>query len=532
MPYPSPGVVLDYIVVSGSGSYVFYPFNGSNTFLVTGAAYFSGLLTFEAGCVVKFEASANTSLLTYYGVLCNGTQASPSVLTSFRDYAYGEDIGGLPGQSAWTALSLYGVTTSQTLQWLTVRNATNALVFYDGGACGSTVYAVTNCSLFDCTIGVAADWQTTVSINNSTCCEVSTPVYNVGCSVQGALTAVNPPTITTSPSSQCQFVLPNNNVTFTAAASPSPCTYAWTLNNRRVGTSQSVTLGPSQLGTNYGGQEVWVYATNANGTANPAGGWVGIVNGSALAVANHWTDYTNNKSCILWSNEGTGDPPTGLAWNTNCLLYGKTGFTAISQRNEFEPAPGQCPVTALTPRHGYTRGHGMGFPGDSGGFNSAFNGSNVYFCAASGTLVTATVANGYTRYDTNNNYDYTILVFNADLPSTIQPMAVSYAPPTSYSVVFNTTQQGYMSANNPPFWLYNTIGEPASDPNAFPPFNEYPTFLLGDSGSPVMVPETDDVLVFLYGDTTSAPCAQMQTDMNTLSTNVGCTQYLMNRYDH
>ena len=47
-----------------------------------------------------------------------------------------------------------------------------------------------------------------------------------------------------------------------------------------------------------------------------------------------------------------------------------------------------------------------------------------------------------------------------------------------------------------------------------------------------MVPETDDVLVFLYGDTTSAPCAQMQTDMNTLSTNVGCTQYLMNRYHH
>ena len=147
-----------------------------------------------------------------------------------------------------------------------------------------------------------------------------------------------------------------------------------------------------------------------------------------MAWANHWTNYTNNKSCILWSNEGTGDPPTGLAWTTP--FYGKTGFTAISQRNEFEPAPGQCPVTALTPRHGYTRGHGMGFPGDSGGFNSAFNGSNVYFCAASGTLVTATVANGYTRYDTNNNYDYTILVFNADLPSTIQPMAVSYAPPT------------------------------------------------------------------------------------------------------
>jgi len=45
-----------------------------------------------------------------------------------------------------------------------------------------------------------------------------------------------------------------------------------------------------------------------------------------------------------------------------------------------------------------------------------------------------------------------------------------------------------------------------------------------------MLPTTDDVLVFLGGDTTSAPCGQMQTDMDALSTSVGCPQYRMTQY--
>jgi hypothetical protein len=320
------------------------------------------------------------------------------------------------------------------------------------------------------------------------------------------------------------------NVSFTAAASPSTCTYTWAVpqNGGLVGTGSSLTLTQGQLGTLYGGQKVWVYATDPYGNTGFDGGWVGIVDSSAMAVATNWITYTNGKDCSLWTIRTTNNPPN-LEWNPSCLLYGMTGFTAISQRNQwdvsFSGAPGQMPVTALTARHGYMRGHGAGFPQyvTYGGFNTNFNGSNVYFCASNNTVVTATVTNGFTRlYYTNSVaiYDYTILIFNADLPSTIQPMAVSYSPPPSYSVVFNTEQYGYMSANYPPFGATNSIDLLSADPDAFPPFNVYQTDVLGDSGSPVMVPWTNNVLVFLNGDTTTGPCAQMQTDMDTLSTNI------------
>jgi hypothetical protein len=186
------------------------------------------------------------------------------------------------------------------------------------------------------------------------------------------------------------------------------------------------------------------------------------------------------------------------------------------------------------------RGHGtyQSYPANYADFNTGFNGKKVYFCTGDGnnTLITATVASAFTRYYGSGATDYTIVVFNADLQSTIQPMQVTYSPPTYQSVVFNTTQGGYMSANNPPFTgsdvpfgIFSNMG---ADPDAFPPFNQYPTYLAGDSGSPSMVPETDDVLVFFSGDTTTGPCPQMQTDMDTLSTSVGCTLYRMTQYRH
>jgi len=538
-PYRTPGVVLDYItVVQGTGSYRFYEYSpsgplynpsGGTNFYVKYSCYFNGTLTFDAGCVLKF-ANDSPVLLTYGGVTCNYTSGVPSVLTSIWDPVYGDPMdGGGPAQAADTALCLYGVTTSQTLQGLTVRYAMLALGFYDGGTCGSAAYSVNNCSLFNCEYGIRADYQTTVSINNSTCCEVSTPVINVGaCSVQGALSAMSPPAITNLP--LCQFVLPNTSVNFTSAASPPSLTYTWSLDHTPtlvyvVGTNTSVSIPPGTLGTGYGGQKVHFYATAPYGSGE-AGAWVGIVDSSALAVATNWITYTNGKGCALWNTRSTNNPPS-LAWNTGCLLYGKTGFTAISQRDDWNWAyPGQLPVTALTSRHGYMRGHGTAGTTNNvpfAGYNTNYNGQNVYFCTSNSTVVTATVTNAYTRCWGSDLLDYTILVFSADLPSTIHPMAIPlyYGTPTSYSVVFNTEQGGQMTANNPPFpSLSPAFGAPA-DADAFPPFNQAVTFKGGDSGSPIMLPTTDDVLVFLGGDSTSPASSQMQFDMDTLSTSVG-----------
>jgi hypothetical protein len=536
MPYKTPGVVLDYITVQGSGS---YDFTNGSTFWVSANCYFQGTLTFEAGCLLKYGVgySPGTCLLTYGGVVCNGTQASPSILTCEGDYVYGDNLQGPTIQKASPALWLYNVPTDQGIQWMVVRYAATAFLFHGTSATGEI--AVNNCSVSDCGCGIFTDGPH-VTLGSSTCCQVSWPIDDYGGIVNGTFTTAYPPTITTWPSSQCQFVLPTySSVTFNAAATPSSCSYTWVLFNGingcyyLVGTGQSVTLTPSQIGTTYGGYKVSVYVTDTYRTTFD-GGWVGIVDQSAMDVYNHWTSYTNGKTCNLWSSRPTTDPPTGLAWDGSCLLYGKTGFTAISQCSQFAPR-GQMPVTALTPRHGYTRGHGAGYPYGYAGFNSGFNGSNVYFCTATGTLVTATVTNAYTRLNTFENFDYTILVFSADLPSTIQPMEVSYSLPQSYSVIFNTTQgdsqHGYMSANNPPFWVYNSSNlEQSADPDAFPPFNQHGTYFDGDSGSPVMLPTTDDVLVFLKGDSTTAPCGQMQTDMDALSTSVGCPLYKMTQY--
>jgi hypothetical protein len=537
-PYKTPGVVLDYITVQGS---VTYDFTNGSTFFVSANCYFQGTLTFEAGCLVKY--GLNKCLLTYGGVVCNGTQASPSILTCQGDYVYGENLQGWTSQNASPALWLYNVPTCQEIQWMVVRYAATAFLFHGTAATGEI--AVNNCSVSDCGCGIFTDGPY-VTLGSSTCCQVSWPIDDYGGTVHGTFTTAYPPTITTSPSSQCQFVLPTySSVTFTVAATPSSCSYTWVLYTIQglwyvVGTSQSVTLWPATLGTTYGGYKVFVYVTDTYMTSID-GGWVGIVDSDGMAVAQHWASYTNNKTCNLWSNRPTTNPPRGLAWDPTCLLYGKAGFTAISQCDDWNVGiRGQMAVTALTPRHGYMRGHGAGTQDYKPffGFNSGFNGQSVYFCTGDGnnTLVTATVANAYTRCWGTDGYDWTILVFNADLPATIQPMQVSYSLPTSYSVIFNTTQgdsqHGYMSANylpfrNTPYFGGYPLG---TDPDAFPPFNQHATYFAGDSGSPVMLPTTDDVLVFLGGDTTSAPCGQMQTDMDALSTSVGCPQYRMTQY--
>src|SRR5262249_5520011 len=83
-----------------------------------------------------------------------------------------------------------------------------------------------------------------------------------------------------------------------------------------------------------------------------------------------WTNFiahTNGRGTTVWSGR-THSPnwpatPPVAVWNTNSLIWGMKGVTALSPCWEVEGAPGQVPVTALTRRHAYTRGHGMGADG-------------------------------------------------------------------------------------------------------------------------------------------------------------------------
>lgn len=188
------------------------------------------------------------------------------------------------------------------------------------------------------------------------------------------------------------------------------------------------------------------------------------------------------------------------------MLYGKTGFTAISQANSFQG--NHAPVTALTRRHGFTAGHSLapyfGYEGFSGHADT-----KVWFCTGDDQLVEVTNVIAYARW--TSAYDYGILIFNDDLPTNITPIAVM-TPPSSMGVLFRTCQHGKMSANMPPF----VFGEDTSRPA----FNDHKTNEGGDSGSPNMIPMTGGSLVLVGGTSTrGALSVQMQKDMDYLCTN-------------
>lgn len=218
-----------------------------------------------------------------------------------------------------------------------------------------------------------------------------------------------------------------------------------------------------------------------------------------------WTNFiaqTNGKSSLMWSTRR--HPLTWpfsapvVRWNTNCLIYGFKGFTAISPCWEGEGASGQVPITLITPRHGYARGHGMG----PDGMRTTFNGKRVWFVARDNTMVQARIAGAVVRYKAG--LDYTIFLFNEDVPNVIQPMAVMSAQQMSWHypwltgmppLVLQTEQEGRVSVDLPGFKL--------------------PVFKGGDSGSPDMVPIGNE-LALIRGRTTSAPSAEMQADIDEL----------------
>jgi hypothetical protein len=218
-----------------------------------------------------------------------------------------------------------------------------------------------------------------------------------------------------------------------------------------------------------------------------------------------WTNViarTNGRSIAVWSvrtkPEGWPKKAPIAEWATNGLMWGMRGLTALSPCWESEGSVGQVPVTALTRRHGYTRGHSLG----PEGFSTVFAGKKVWFFTLNNSVVSRTVVRSITH--PGGRLDYTILLFDQDLPSSIEPLRVTtftnvfakhpmirWAP----WPIFKTEQGGRVSAEIPAFSV-NT-GKP------------------GDSGSPNMLPLPGE-LVFFGGRATSGPEPQMQADMDEL----------------
>jgi hypothetical protein len=245
-----------------------------------------------------------------------------------------------------------------------------------------------------------------------------------------------------------------------------------------------------------------------------------------------WTNFvatTNGRAMEMWSTRaysaGWPDTPPILVWNTNCLLYGREGFTAICQCNEFEGAPGQVPVTLVTRRHGFLRGHGLGPVGLQ---TNGLAGKRVWFCTASNTPVQMTIAADFVRLGLDPSgayYDYGLVVFTQDVPDSITPISVIS------TVDFQTY---YYYTPEIPFLTLGTeqTGRCATGGDPIPPF-VFPLFKGGDSGSPNILPSPDNKLIMYSGRGVSGFSPQVQADIDTLSLWLGLNtnNYQLHWYD-
>jgi hypothetical protein len=232
------------------------------------------------------------------------------------------------------------------------------------------------------------------------------------------------------------------------------------------------------------------------------------------ASFNHfiWTNFiahTNGRSTLVWSERtrlpGWPAVPPAVRWNTNCLMWKMKGLTALSPSWESEGNPGQVPITALTRRHGYTRGHSMG----ADGLNTNRAGFRIWFLTTDNVVVEVKELLEMVRTMPEAHRDYSIVLFDRDLPDSISTIRVVSRDDMNkrYDLLcegpcplFMTEQGGNVSAQVPGF----TVN----------------TFKGGDSGSPNMLPLPGE-LVFCGGRSTSGPSPEMQADMDELCRRAG-----------
>jgi hypothetical protein len=220
-----------------------------------------------------------------------------------------------------------------------------------------------------------------------------------------------------------------------------------------------------------------------------------------------WTNFiahTNGHTTQIWSKRShpVGWParPPLAVWNTNCLMWGMKGLTALCPCWQREEAPGWFPITALTKRHGYARGHDVA----ADGFHNGFAGAKVWFLTLDNRIVERTIVREVTRTFPTSHRDYTLFLFNEDLPDSISPLRV---------VADKTRIANYPFYIDAPNLLFLT--EQAGNVSAEAPGFTVPTMKAGDSGSPNMLPLPGE-LVFYSGRTTSGPTSEMQADMDEL----------------
>jgi hypothetical protein len=269
--------------------------------------------------------------------------------------------------------------------------------------------------------------------------------------------------------------------------------------------SGSVQLDQVNSNTNW---DAAVEQAGGSGVMMVTNPFAGFVAGSMAKEI--WAGFhTNGRSTRIWEfwqvPAGWPTNPPVLRWNTNNLMWGRKGMTAISQVCQGMGAFGQGAPTILTRRHAYVRGHSMGVTG----LHPERVGQRIWYCTRDNQVIERKVKLILVRArDPGTIADYSIILFDADLPAGIEPMRVADPAKVRHKYqfgdldhkpIFMALQGGYVSAGVPG-WTVGYAG--------------------GDSGDPMMLPLPGE-LVFIGGITTSPPSAAMQADMDMLSRKAG-----------
>jgi len=151
------------------------------------------------------------------------------------------------------------------------------------------------------------------------------------------------------------------------------------------------------------------------------------VGATTLLSYSNWVSTTLAGACNsnLWvlTNARPSDrlylttPASGQlawAWNTNCYLFGVTGYTGLSQFNSNSGTAGAQAFskwTLITPRHAYTAGHvpnagAMCFMGTDGSTNIVWTQDRIY--------------------TNSNDDDYCLVLLSNDVPAVVQPVVCAW----------------------------------------------------------------------------------------------------------
>jgi hypothetical protein len=227
-----------------------------------------------------------------------------------------------------------------------------------------------------------------------------------------------------------------------------------------------------------------------------------------------WASFSSATNARPGTTQFANMSTLNPTFDTNSVTFGLTGYNACAA--EANPAPGfvwtnqtwYIPVTALTRRHVYYRGHSTG--GTNGQFMPTGIASPLHFIRTDGSIYLAYVA-GVKK----GLQDYNVAILSNDLPADIQPMMM--ADPNALAEKLAKNPVGFWPNFKPllGYCQHNKIG--TIDGVSFNPHNFY---VGGDSGSPDFY-ILNGALVFVEGRTTSGWCPQMQADCDQLTTWAG-----------